>query len=68
MATEHRLYSQVVMIRQNGLDNKKEKDNTKKYKFQGQSTRSILWFNLNHEWLEENIYAGTKVLLKTSSN
>ena len=29
----------VVMIRQKGLDNKKEEDNTRKYQFQGQSAR-----------------------------
>ena len=41
MATKQGLYSQVVMIRRKDLDNKKEKENTKKYNFQGQSARSI---------------------------
>ena len=26
----------------------------KKYNFQGQSAISILWFDFDHEWLEEN--------------
>ena len=40
------------MIRQSYTDNKKEK--TKKYNLQGKSSRSIRWFDLDHEWLEEN--------------
>ena len=38
---EQGLYAQVVMIHRNYLDNKKEKENTKEYNLQGQSTRSI---------------------------
>ena len=38
---ESGLYAQVVMISQRESDDKKEKDMTKKYKFQGQSVRSI---------------------------
>ena len=30
-----------------------KKNKTKKYKFQGQSARSIRWFDLDYEWLEE---------------
>ena len=51
---EQVLYAQVVMIRLKDSGNKKEKEKTKKYNFQGKSTRSICWFNLDHEWLEEN--------------
>ena len=51
MAMEQGLYEQVVMIRRNNLDNKKEKENTKKYKFQGQSARSKRWLDLDHECL-----------------
>ena len=29
-------------------------ENTKRYDFQGQSARSRRWFDLDHEWLEEN--------------
>ena len=42
------------MIPQNYSDNKREKEKTKTYNFQGKSARSILWFDLDHEWLEEN--------------
>ena len=52
MAMEKVLYSQVVMILQKESYNKKEKENTKKYKFQGQSARSRSWLDLDHEWLE----------------
>ena len=37
------------MIRRKYLDSKKEKENTNKYNFQGQSTRSIL----GQEWSKE---------------
>ena len=40
----------VVTIHQKGLDDKKEKDNTKKYHFQGKSARPERWFNLDQEW------------------
>ena len=39
IATEQRLYEQVVMIRQKGLDSIKEKETTKKYNLQGKSAR-----------------------------
>ena len=39
------------MICQNDLDIKKIKENTNKYNFQVQSTISICWFDLDHEWL-----------------
>ena len=42
------------MICQRESDAKKEKENTKKYNFQGQSARSRRWFDLDHEWLDEN--------------
>ena len=45
------------MICQKGSGNKKGKENTKKYNFQGKSTRSRRWFNHDHEWLEENFMA-----------
>ena len=41
------------MIHQNDSDNKKEKERTNKYIFKGQSARSIRWFDLDREWLEE---------------
>ena len=39
----------VVLICQKYLDNQKEKNNTKKYIFQGKSERSKYWFDLDHE-------------------
>ena len=43
------------MIRRKDSDNKKEKENIKIYNFPGQSAKSICWFDLDHDWLEENI-------------
>ena len=43
----------MVIIRQKDSYNKKEKEKTKKYNFQGKSERSIGWFDLDQEWLEE---------------
>ena len=54
MATEQGLYAQVVMIRRRESYDKNEKGNTKKYNFRGKSARSRRWFDLDHEWLEEN--------------
>ena len=54
MAIEQCLYAQVVMIHRKDPDNKKEKEKTKTYDFQGKSARSTRWFDLDHEWLEEN--------------
>ena len=42
------LYAQVVVIRRRESDDKKEKDKTKKYNFQGQSTRKKTCFDLDH--------------------
>ena len=53
MDIEQGLYAQVVMIHKKDSDNKNEKEKTKIYNFQGQSARSICWFDLDHEWLEE---------------
>ena len=41
------------MIHRKDSDNKKEKEKTEKYNLQGKSARSIRWFDLNNEWLEE---------------
>ena len=48
MAMEHGLYVQVVMIRWRESDDKKEKENTKKYNFQGLSARSRRWFDIDN--------------------
>ena len=53
MAMEQGLYAKVVMIHQKHLDNKKEQKKTKRYNFQSQPARSIRWFYLDQEWLEE---------------
>ena len=42
------------MIRQRKSEDKKEREKTKKYNFEGQSARSRHWFDIDHEWLEEN--------------
>ena len=49
---EQGLYANVIMIHQKESDNKKEKEKTKKYNFQGQSARSRRWFNVDHDWIE----------------
>ena len=54
MATEQGLYAHVVMILQNESENKKEREKTKKYNFQGKYAISKRWFDLDHDWLEEN--------------
>ena len=43
----------VVKTRQKYLDDKIEKDNTKKYHFRAQSGRSTRWFDIDHEWSDE---------------
>ena len=54
MALKNGLYSQVVMIRRRELDDKKVKDKTKKYNFQGKSERTNYSFDIYHEWSKEN--------------
>ena len=51
---EQGLYAQVDMILRRDSDDKNEKYKRKKYNFQGQSEKSIHWFDLDHEWLKEN--------------
>ena len=46
----------VVIICQKDLYNKKERENNNKYHFQGKSVRSKLWFDIDHEWLEEKFF------------
>ena len=47
------------------LDLCKGKEKTKKYNFQGQSARSMRWFDLDHEWLEENLVHVNRISKKT---
>ena len=42
------------MIHQREIYDKKEKENTKKYNFQGHLARKKNSFDLDHEWLKEN--------------
>ena len=51
MATEQGLYTQVFMIRRNDSDDEKERKNTNKYNFQGQSARSMRCFDFDHEYI-----------------
>ena len=46
------LYAKVVMIPRRESYDKKEKDNTEVYYFQGQSARTKHCFDLDHEWLK----------------
>ena len=56
MAMEQSLYAQVIKFRRKALkfdvadENKKES----KFKFQGQSARSQLWFDLDLDWIDMN--------------
>ena len=54
MDREQGLYAQMVLIRQRHPYYKEEKENTRKYNFQGQSSRSRRWFDFDHKWSEEN--------------
>ena len=54
MAIGKGLYEKVVMIRRKESENKKGNENTNKYNFQGKSSRSRHWLDLDHELLEEN--------------
>ena len=56
MATEQSLYAQVVKLRRKDLlfvvaDKTKTES---KFKFQGQSARSKLWFDLDLDWIDIN--------------
>ena len=55
MDLEQGLYAQVVMIRVRNLDVIKEKYKTKIYNFYKKSARTKHWFDLDHEWLKENL-------------
>ena len=52
---EQGLHAEVVMIHQKESENKKGKEKTKNYNFQGQSARSRRWFDIYHARLEENL-------------
>ena len=54
MAMENGVYAQVFMICRRESYDKKEKEKTKKYNFQGQSERSGRLFNLDNDWLKES--------------
>ena len=56
MAMEQILYAQVVKLRRKDLKwvaTDKNK-NEAKFKFQGQSERSQIWFDLDLDWIEIN--------------
>ena len=56
MATEQSLYAQVIMFRRKDLkfDAADKNRNESKFKFQGQSKRSQLWFDLDLDWININ--------------
>ena len=57
MAMEHVLYTQVFMVSRKDLKfiaaNKIK--NEAKFKFQGQSSISQRWFNIDFDWIEINV-------------
>ena len=57
MAIEKKLYAQVVKLRRKALKffaaDKNKTD--AKFKFQGQSARSQLWFDLELDWIDINV-------------
>ena len=55
MAMEQVLYAQVLKICQKDLKfAATDKKNEAKFKFQGQSTRSQRWFDIDLDWIEVN--------------
>ena len=50
------LYAQVIMFRRDELkfDAADKNKNVSKFKFQGQSRRSRLWFDLDLDWIDIN--------------
>ena len=54
MAMEQSLYSQVIKFRRKELkfDAADENKNESKFKFQGQSERSQIWFDLDLDWID----------------
>ena len=57
MLTEQGLYAQVVMLYWKDLNitEKNKNKNEYKFKFQGQSARSQRWFDLDIDYIEENL-------------
>ena len=55
-AMEQSFYAQVIRFRRKDLkfDAADENENESKFKFQGQSARSQLWFDLNLDWIDMN--------------
>ena len=53
---EQSLYAQVIMFWRKDLkfDAADKNKNESKFKFQGQSERSQLWFDLNLDWIDMN--------------
>ena len=58
MALEQGLYAKIIMICRRNLYDIKEKDKTKIFNFQGKSARTKHWFDLDNEWLKENVITG----------
>ena len=56
MEMEQSLYAQVIKFRGKDLlfDAADKNKNESKFKFQGQSARSQLWFDLNLDWIDMN--------------
>ena len=56
MAMEQSLYAQVIKFRRKDLkfDAEDKNKNESKFRFQGQSGRSRLWFDLDLDWIDIN--------------
>ena len=56
MAIKQSLYAQIIMFRRKDLkfDAADKNKNESKFKFQGQSGRSQLWFDLDLYWIDMN--------------
>ena len=58
MAMEQGLYAQVVKLRHKDLQfvAAYKNKNEAKFKFQGQSARSQIWFDIDLDWIEIKFY------------
>ena len=65
---ENGLYIKLVMIHRRDSYDKKEKDKTKKYNYQGKSARIKHQFNLDHEWLKGNFMTREPYFYRKKSN
>ena len=68
MALEQWLYAKVFMIHRRNLNDINIKDKTKAFNFQGKSSRTKHWFDIDHEWLKEKFTTREPDFYKSISN